>query len=502
MTFLIRPPSLFLKVIVITSLVLVFAIAFHLWWNLSLFEASIERMTQEKTKIISEFIEKNVVRAMERGRHYDIQGILRNFALYRGIKKIRLLNSDGFVRAATRVDELDRHIGKVDFFLKNPSLFLEEASQDEEGKIEKERVYYLHSPVLNHPECFQCHSREQKIVGILTVASSLRENDQIISKVQTHSIILAIVTVVFLSFVLIFLFMRFVEHPIKKMTDVMGEVESGNFNAMVDVKSRDEIGRLGASLNSMIEKLRATKEEAETYHRELVQRADRMATLGELASGIAHEIRNPLAGIYGAIQVIADDLPKEDDRRPVIDEVQKQIQRLEKLVKDLLNYAKPVHAKYLPTNMNQLVTKVLSFFLSKQGPSAGIKIEKKLFESLPALMVDAGSMEQVFLNIVLNAQKAMPKGGVLTVSTRFLNQQNQDQGEMQIIFEDTGIGIRKEHLPKIFDPFFSTRSDGTGLGLSITRNIIEQHGGRIEVESEVNVGTKVTITLSAMKSAC
>jgi signal transduction histidine kinase len=93
----------------------------------------------------------------------------------------------------------------------------------------------------------------------------------------------------------------------------------------------------------------------------------------------------------------------------------------------------------------------------------------------------------------------MPKRGTLTVSTRYLSQHNEGQGEVQIIFEDTGIGIRKEILPKIFDPFFSTRSDGTGLGLSITRNIIEQHEGRIEVESQVNVGTKVIITLPVMK---
>jgi signal transduction histidine kinase len=114
-------------------------------------------------------------------------------------------------------------------------------------------------------------------------------------------------------------------------------------------------------------------------------------------------------------------------------------------------------------------------------------------------MVDPSSMEQAFLNIILNAQKAMPEGGTFTISTLSLRQDGEGEN-IQIIFEDTGIGISKENLPKIFNPFFSTRSDGTGLGLSITKNIIEQHGGKIEVESQVNRGTRFVITLPAVKS--
>ena len=127
----------------------------------------------------------------------------------------------------------------------------------------------------------------------------------------------------------------------------MKRVEEGDLNARVDLKGKDEMGRLAENLNIMIEKLNVAKKEAEEYHQELVQRADRMASIGELASGIAHEIRNPLAGIQGAIQILAEGFPREDGRRQVTDEIQKQIYKLERLVKDLLNYAKPVPANYL-----------------------------------------------------------------------------------------------------------------------------------------------------------
>jgi signal transduction histidine kinase len=143
---------------------------------------------------------------------------------------------------------------------------------------------------------------------------------------------------------------------------------------------------------------------------------------------------------------------------------------------------------------------VLSFFVTQRGKPENVKIEKKFFSPLPNIMVDPNSMEQAFLNIILNAQKAMPKGGTFTISTHALPGRRDDGKEVrevQIIFEDTGIGIPEENLPKIFNPFFSTRSDGTGLGLSITKNIIEEHGGRIEVESQVNLGTKFVITLPA-----
>jgi signal transduction histidine kinase len=299
-----------------------------------------------------------------------------------------------------------------------------------------------------------------------------------------------------LTAVLGFLFLRFLNLPITKLTEAMRKAEEGDLEARVDLRSKDEMGRLAQNLNAMIERLHLAKKEIEQYHLELVQRADRMATIGELASGIAHEIRNPLAGIQGAIQILADAFPKEDARRQVTDEIQKQIRRLERLVRDLLNYAKPVPVNYLATDMNELVDKVLSFFMTQRGNLEDVKIEKRFSSPLPKAMIDPSSMEQAFLNIVLNAHKAMLKGGTLTVST-LLHRDGDGEG-IQITFEDTGTGISKENLPKIFNPFFSTRSDGTGLGLSITKNIVEQQGGRIEVESQVDIGTKFIITLPAV----
>jgi len=501
MRFFFGKASLFFKVILVTSLILIFAISLNVYWNTALHEGSIESLTQEKAKIIAEFIEKNVVRAMEKGRHFDIHQVLQNFAIYKGIWKIYIFRPDGTIMATTYERELNKKVENVNFYLKKRYFEKEETWRNQAGGIVREAVYYYVNPIQNRPECFQCHDKKDQVVGVLVVAESMREMHGMIYKVQMHSIILAIITILFLSFVLGFLFSRVINVPIKKLTDTMKKAEEGDLNARVNIKSRDEMGSLGENLNIMIEKLNVAREEAEQYHQELIQRADRMASIGELASGIAHEIRNPLAGIQGAIQILAEEFPKEDPRKQVSDEIQKQTYRLERLVKDLLNFAKPVTRNYLPTDINELVDKVLSFFMTQRGKSVDIKIEKNFVPSLPKAMIDPSSMEQAFLNIILNAQKAMSRGGTFTVSTLALPGRKDDGKEVQeiqIVFEDTGIGIPGENLPKIFNPFFSTRSDGTGLGLSITKNIVEQQGGKIEVESQVNGGTKFIITLPAI----
>ena len=500
MRFIPGQSSLFFKAIFITSLILIFAISFNVWWNTSLHGASIEKLTEDKTKIISEFIEENVIRAMEKGRHFDMHRILRDFGTYRDIRRISLFDTDGTIKASTQEDELNKKVKDVGIYLNKRYFIREEKVRLKDGKIERERVYYFNTPILNRPDCFQCHAQEKKVIGVLTVANSLKEMDTMLWKIEIHSVILAVITIAFLSFALGLLSLRFINIPIKKLTETMRKVEKGDLTARVNVKSRDEIGNLAQNLNTMIEKLNLAKQEAEQYHQELIQRADRMASIGELASGIAHEIRNPLAGIQGAVQILVEGFPKEDPRTQVTEEIQKQIYKMERLVRDLLNYAKPVPANYLPTDINGLVDKVLSFFVTQRGMPADYRIEKKLVSPLPKTMIDPSSMEQAFLNIILNAQKAMPKGGTFTVSTAA--PQRKDDGkevrEVQIIFEDTGVGIPAENLPKIFNPFFSTRSDGTGLGLAITKNIVEQHGGRIDVQSRVNVGTKFIITLPAV----
>jgi signal transduction histidine kinase len=182
----------------------------------------------------------------------------------------------------------------------------------------------------------------------------------------------------------------------------------------------------------------------------------------------------------------------------VTDEIQKQIYKMERLVKDLLNFAKPVPTHYVLTNVHEVIDGVLAFFMTQRGKPGNFSVEKRYFSPMPETMIDPSLMEQAFLNIILNAHKAMPQGGTLTIATELLNGDKTEK--VQVVFEDTGFGIPEQNLPRIFNPFFSTRPDGTGLGLSITKNIIEQHGGTIVAQSQVNQGTRFIITLPVTKT--
>src|SRR5512139_3405699 len=171
MRFILRHTSLFFKVIFVTSLILILAISFNVWWNTSLHGASIEKLTHEKTKIIAEFIEENVIRAMEKGRHFDMHRILKNYLVYKDVRKIYLFSMDGIIRASTQDDELNKKVGDVEFYLKDHHFIREEMVQNKDGNKERERIYYFNTPILNRPECFQCHGKENKIVGVLTVSN-------------------------------------------------------------------------------------------------------------------------------------------------------------------------------------------------------------------------------------------------------------------------------------------------------------------------------------------
>jgi two-component system, NtrC family, sensor kinase len=260
---------------------------------------------------------------------------------------------------------------------------------------------------------------------------------------------------------------------------------------------KDEIGRLIVSFDSMVGRLDKAKKELETFHFQQMERADRLASVGEMAAGIAHEIKNPLTGIAAAITVIKDDFAPEDGRVGIINEVLEQISRLDKTVNDLLFFGKPTLSEPTCVDMNQALKKILIFAAQHRG---GKNIEKRLElqDELPPVYVDPKHIQQVFLNLFLNAVQAMQDGGVLTVQSSLARSGAVDMVRVNVI--DTGQGIPPQILEKIFTPFFTTKAQGTGLGLAISHRLIEQHGGRLTVVSEDGKGTTFTVELPAYGS--
>jgi signal transduction histidine kinase len=233
------------------------------------------------------------------------------------------------------------------------------------------------------------------------------------------------------------------------------------------------------------------KQQRLTEAQEQLIRSERLATVGELAAGLAHDLRNPLAGVSGALHVLAGQLPDADPRQALLAEVQSQVARMNKTLTDLLWHARPPTPQYLPLNVNEVIEQMVWFLPMASG--TGIEVVRCLEPGLPPLRLDPNLLHQALLNILVNARQAMPNGGRLTVSTR-LRQDLMGKGEVvEVAIADTGLGILEEDRSRIFQPFFTTKAQGTGLGLAIAARIIEQHGGSIAVESAVGNGTTFRI---------
>jgi PAS domain S-box-containing protein len=230
---------------------------------------------------------------------------------------------------------------------------------------------------------------------------------------------------------------------------------------------------------------------------EEILRMDRLVSLGKLSSGIAHELRNPLAGIKTTAQALGEEMTEEDPRREYLQRITKEIDRLNELLKTFFSFAKPQKLNLTPCHVRDIINEIIPFLI-REIADKGIHFEEKYDPHLPRIKADKTQMHQVFLNLFLNAIQAMPEGGDLKIGVSSFVSAGGDgprQNFIKAIVSDTGKGIPPHMIDRIFDPFFTTKPKGIGLGLSIAYQIINKHGGTIKVESQWEKGTSFVITL-------
>jgi signal transduction histidine kinase len=276
--------------------------------------------------------------------------------------------------------------------------------------------------------------------------------------------------------------------PVRRLVTATERIAGGNLEQEIPVQSGDELGTLTRSFNRMVHKLRETQNE--------LVRSEKLSSLGRLSAGVAHEIRNPLNAMKGAIVLLQRRRPED----PLIAEytplILEEIERLNSFVSDFLYLAKESVPRLLPTNLNALIQNTLALF-EEQLAARGIHIIRHLEAVLPEAPVDLHQMEQVLINLLLNARDAMPDGGSLEITTRYRPGESPGPGTDRVVItiKDSGTGIPAEHQKNIFDPFFSLKKGGTGLGLPITLGIVENHGGKLTLQSAEGKGTVVTLEL-------
>ncbi len=347
---------------------------------------------------------------------------------------------------------------------------------------------------------------ENNIVGILYVGVLKQPFDDVLQRTLITFLGIAALGILLIIFFSIHLAKR-IANPLQRLEDISRKITEGDYDHEFKAKGPIEIEHLAGSLNTMARQIETEKRELEewanTLERKVEERAEEMkkinaqlfrseklASLGKLAAGVAHEINNPLTGILTNSSLLLEDFDKDDPRREDVEVMVNETIRCREIVKRLLDFARQTKPQKRLANINALIDNII-LLVRNQASFRNITIEKRLGDQLPELLIDPDQVQQVFVNIILNAAEAMAKGGRLEV----VSQLSRDGRSIAVAFSDTGPGIPEAHRERIFDPFYTTKEHGTGLGLSISYGIIEQHGGTISVESTVGAGSTFTIQL-------
>ncbi len=332
---------------------------------------------------------------------------------------------------------------------------------------------------------------DDSIIGILYVGILEQKFTDLRNSVVLTFLLITMLGIAF-AVGLSFLLASGIVRPLQRLTTVAQKIAGGDFSQKVTISSKDEIGNLCSVFNFMVSSIQERDLKLKEFAQAKIAEAERLALIGQLAAGVAHELNNPLSGIVLYSHMLIEKMNADDPRRESLEKIVKESQRCRNIVKGLLYFARQTEPQIKPSSINKIIEDVLSL-LGGQTIFLNIKVNKFFNPDLPPVNVDESQIQQVFINIIMNAVEAMNYRGELTITTNF----TEDKKNIFISFADTGCGIAKENLSKIFDPFFTTKEvgHGTGLGLSISYGIIEKHQGKIKVESELGKGSTFTVEL-------
>jgi two-component system NtrC family sensor kinase len=385
-------------------------------------------------------------------------------------------------------------------------------------RADGQRVLGVITPIENQPACSNaaCHAHpaSTQILGVLDTNLSLAKVDAGLARETREMVALtsfAMLAVVFLSGLFVWIV---VHNPLRELETGTQRIASGSLGYQIPVRSQDEVGELAKSFNDMSNRLQVAQaeitawahtleERVEEKTRELKQahqrmlHVEKMATIGKMAAVVAHEINNPLSGILTYSRLVkrwieknTQTSPKQDEMKCSLDLIATESKRCGELVHDLLSFSRVSPMNLAWCDLNQVIDRCTRLVQHKLE-LAGIQLNLDLTPELPPAHCDPAQIEQVVLAMIINAIDAMPQEGNLWISTKM-----KGEGILELVIRDDGMGIPEEHLPHIFEPFYTTKeSGGSGLGLAISESIVERHGGTIAVDSVVGRGTTFKILL-------
>ncbi len=516
--------SLISKFIFRTGVVLLISISLFAFFNISTLKELFLQDAKGDIETVSEIILHTTHFQMLEDNRTRVYQMMEEVCSHDKVDRIRLFSKDGKIHFSTCTEEIGKGGEEVNSACKEhgtknfvPALHPLEDSSRIYVNVQGEEILSVTTAIFNKPSCSTAachvHPQNEKILGYLEVQGSLTK---IIVQAGTYrnSIATFGVTLLFLViFCLSWMTQSMVIQPVHNLLLHARKVSNMDLDSRIEMKSNDEIGELSEAFNDMTIKLKKTTGEyhelTETLEAKVLERtkqiaqvsdqlvrSEKLASLGQLVAGIAHEINNPLSGILMFATLFSEDQRLDENQRDDAQTIVYESKRCADIVKRLLDFSRTS----IPDKQLRSLPQIMDITLALVQHHASVNnvdIVCDYAPNLPDIEVDPTQIEQVFINLLVNACDAMPGGGSLYVSISA----DINRGRLITTIKDTGDGISVEHIGRIFDPFFTTKSmelngvEGTGLGLSVSYGIIENHGGTILVESVFGAGTVFNVEL-------
>jgi two-component system NtrC family sensor kinase len=471
---------------------------------------------------LSQVITRSTRFAMLQNQPAYVDRIIHDVANQEKIDRVRILSNEGRVIFSTHAPEVGQTVD------------LAQSTRPFEQVPRSDRTWTFKGPegqpflgsmqvIRNEPSCYNAachhHSKETPVLGVLDIDYSL---DSIDRKLRTSTIGIAGFSIGFIlisSLLVGFFVHRLVYLPLRDLESGAHRLATGNLDQPIPVRSADEFGKLACSFNGMTDALRKSHEQLRDWAHTLEQkvekrtqelrraqaetmRGEKLASVGLLASGVAHELNNPLTGILTFSHLVREKMPDKSPDAEDMDLVIRETKRCAAIIKRLLDFAREKQPEKKFTDINQIIEDTVRI-VERPAHLRDIEITMDFDRTLPPIWIDADQIKQVIMNMVVNAQHAVEEKGNIAISTRraatprITPQSGEPVPMVEITIADTGCGIPEQNLRRIFDPFFTSKDvgKGTGLGLSVSHGIIEGHSGLIEVQSAVGEGSTFSIFL-------